>query len=304
MNCKYCNKEYNNKRSLSQHELRCIKNPNHKDIWNKGLNISNASVLKGTLKRQQSLLEGKWTYSHCKHTEETKRILSEKRKLWLSTHINEHPWKSNTKYISAPCEKLKEFLRTKNINFIEEYNPKIKDHFYSLDIASPDINVAIEVNGEQHYNRDGTLKNYYLNRHNVLEQNGWKIFELHYSKCFNLDISTLDDILKLDIYDKNYVNKYFSYKEEIKLKKQEKLENKQKQKQKRLKEKELLYNQRRKIFLDLLNNSNINFKKYGWVNKSLLYLKEQGNLYFKANIRREIKKYIPDYIDSFYYRPN
>ncbi|MDY5668732.1 MAG: hypothetical protein SPK43_05840 [Candidatus Onthovivens sp.] len=57
------------------------------------------------------------------------------------------------------------------INFIEEYCPFI-DSAISVDIAFPDIKIGIEINGNQHYNRDGSLKDYYQKRHDKLEEAG------------------------------------------------------------------------------------------------------------------------------------
>jgi very-short-patch-repair endonuclease len=45
--------------------------------------------------------------------------------------------------------------------------------------------VALEINGQQHYNSDGTLKDYYQNRHDLIESKGWQIIEIHYSQCFS-----------------------------------------------------------------------------------------------------------------------
>ena len=53
----------------------------------------------------------------------------------------------------------------------------------------------------------------------MLSDNGWIVFEIHYSKCYNININDFEDILKLPIYDKDYVGKYLSKKEH---KKQEK----------------------------------------------------------------------------------
>ena len=55
--------------------------------------------------------------------------------------------------------------------------------------------IAIEVNGEQHYNRDGTLRKYYQERHDLIESAGWKLLELHYKDCYNEDV--VDKIKKL-----------------------------------------------------------------------------------------------------------
>lgn len=122
-----------------------------------------------------------------KHTEETKRKLSQIRKKWLSENPDKHPWRSGNKFKSKPCEKVKEFLKNKNIQFIEEYNPEIINRNFSIDIAIPDKKIAIEINGNQHYENTGKLKPYYQERNDLLESDGWIVYQVHYSCCFNLD---------------------------------------------------------------------------------------------------------------------
>ena len=56
------------------------------------------------------------------------------------------------------------------------------------------MNIGIEVNGNQHYKKDGTLKKYYQDRHNLIKGSGIKLIELPYYNVYNL---TIDDILKL-----------------------------------------------------------------------------------------------------------
>ena len=76
-----------------------------------------------------------------------------------------------------------------------------------MDIAFPDKQIGIEINGNQHYERNGDLKPYYKDRHNYLECMGWKIYELHYKIPYSdkiLDI--INNILKSSdsIYDFDY----------------------------------------------------------------------------------------------------
>ena len=125
--------------------------------------------------------------------------------------------------------------------------------------------------------------------------NGWKILELHYSKCYDFNISILSKINDInDFIDKDYVNKYFSKREERRrqliYEKELKIKNK----------KDKFYN-RRKILLDLLNNSNINFNKSKWAKEAFNYLNDKG-IWFKSNFKREILKYIPEYINEFHWR--
>jgi len=56
-----------------------------------------------------------------------------------------------------------------------------------IDIALHDKMIAIEINGNWHYERNGQLKPYFQERHHLLEQNGWEVYEVHYSACFNLE---------------------------------------------------------------------------------------------------------------------
>lgn len=124
-----------------------------------------------------------------KHTEEMKKHLSIKRKKYLKENPDKHPWRNgNIKFKSKPSEKIKEWLDSKNIQYISEYTEHgVFNRNFSIDIAMPDKMIALEVNGNQHYNRDGTLKDYYLEREKLLESTGWKVYQLHYSMCFKID---------------------------------------------------------------------------------------------------------------------
>lgn len=129
-----------------------------------------------------------------KHTDEIKRKLSVIQKNYLKNNPDKHVWKSNSKFKSAPCEHLKTCLRAKNIEFVEEYNP-MPDRMFSVDIAFIKQKIIFEVNGNQHYDDPaiGKLKQYYQDRHNLIESQGWKIFEIHYSKVF--DVKYVDELL-------------------------------------------------------------------------------------------------------------
>lgn len=121
------------------------------------------------------------------HSPESRKKMSEMRREYLKSNPDKHPWRNHTKFRSEPCEKVKDWLKSKGIDFIPEYRIEASKYNYSLDIAFPDKLIAIEINGNQHYNRDGTLKEYYQKRHEYIESLGWTLYELHYSICFKLD---------------------------------------------------------------------------------------------------------------------
>jgi hypothetical protein len=123
------------------------------------------------------------------HTEEAKKKVSEARIKWLQDNPDKHPWRSKGKFLSVPCEHLKKCLREEGLPFEEEYQP-FPERFFSLDIAFPDKKIAVEVNGNQHYEIvpnstcPGLLKTYYLNRHRLLVAEGWTVLEVHYPEAF------------------------------------------------------------------------------------------------------------------------
>lgn len=117
-------------------------------------------------------------------SEELKHQISDKRKQWLKENPSKHCWKNNVKFISQPCEYFKSILKENGFPFIEEYTP-LKERHFSIDIAFPNDKVGIEINGNQHYCSNGCLKEYYQERHNLIEDNGWILFEIPYNKVYD-----------------------------------------------------------------------------------------------------------------------
>lgn len=142
-----------------------------------------------------------------RHTEESKNKISESKKKFYKNNPEKHNWKSSLKFISKPCEEFKKILDEFGINYVPELTP-LEDRFFSIDIAFPNKKIGIEINGNQHYNKDGTLKEYYLNRHIMIEESGWKLYEIHFSVCYKRDVvlGIIDNINKdyPDIFNFDY----------------------------------------------------------------------------------------------------
>lgn len=178
-----------------QHEIRCHNNPDrlepsekwktlmkNRGIFHKGENQFTKARRLG-LPIPQSKCLGRHPQGR-PHTEEEKKKISEARKKYLREHPEKCHWRNKDKFKSVPCEKLKEILR-KDYSFVEEYTDTRWEHNYSLDIAFLEKKLAIEVNGEQHYDKTGNLAPYYQKRHEYLTSQGWTVIELHYANCFN-----------------------------------------------------------------------------------------------------------------------
>jgi very-short-patch-repair endonuclease len=147
-------------------------------------------------------------------TNETKKKMSVSRKKFLNENPDKHPWRKNNKFKSKPCEILKQCLINKNIIFIEEYQP-FDDRYYSIDIAFPNHKIGVEVNGNQHYNRDGSLKKYYSDRNVHLKSIGWTTYDVHYSVIYNeyLLLQLVESISKYSLNNdelRKYENIYFN----------------------------------------------------------------------------------------------
>lgn len=203
MICSICNKDFNSS-NIKMHYNKCnYINENSSDIIHdytvnlltaREIEIKykiNYVLLKRFLQSQSISIRN---ISHAmkvsqkpksKHTQETKTKLSATRTKYLIENPDKHPWKLNSKFKSVPCEQLKTILRDRKISFIEEYMPGINGRLYSIDIAFPDKKIGLEINGNQHYNSDGTLKDYYKTRHNIICSDGWKLYEYHYSLVYD-----------------------------------------------------------------------------------------------------------------------
>jgi len=118
------------------------------------------------------------------HTSESKNKISTARKKYLLENPDKHPWKRSDKFVSVPCENFKKFLTANGIHFVSEYSP-LDDRSFSIDIAFPDLKIGIEINGNQHYDREGNLLSYYQERHDTIEGAGWVLHEFHYANFFD-----------------------------------------------------------------------------------------------------------------------
>lgn len=171
------------------------------ELLDKGLSVKQIAIQigqKSSLIRKRMREYGLRSKHKLRMTTEQRKHISEARYKWNRENperLKEIMVKrSQSKNHSVPCEKLKEWLRSKEIAFVEEFPPLLHlNRYYFIDIAFPDKKIGIEVNGNQHYNPDGSLKSRYQERHDLIEANGWKLYEIHYSLCFKPD--SLEEII-------------------------------------------------------------------------------------------------------------
>lgn len=250
--CQFCNKKLYGKR-LPIHENVCLSNPN-RTIF--------------------------------KHSEESKKRQSIVMKQYLKDNPDKHPWKNKNKFISKPCENIKDYLRKNNISFIEEWTP-LEDRYYSIDIAFPDRKVGIEVNGNQHYNRDGSLKPYYQERHDLIVEAGWKLIEVHYTSTF--DHNNIKEIIDLDKQPDYTI--YFEEKERKRLNKEKNISLPLGVKNR------IRYDKLALPRIESIMKADIDYSKLGWLTKAGIIIGMKA-----AGTKKFMKRYMPEVYESAYKR--
>jgi len=190
-----------------------------------------------------------------KHTDEIKKVLSKKRKQWLNNNKDKHNWRFN--FESYPEKLVREYLETLSVKVIAEYIPDDFDRFFKIDFAVIEKKIAIEVNGNQHYKRNGEFNEYHINRQKYLESKGWIVVNIP-----AINVNKDFENVKLQLQNVLNCPQSTSF-EPIISQKQLKLENKYAKKRKREEEKKNNVQQK----IDLVLKSNIDFSKFGWVGK-------------------------------------
>jgi very-short-patch-repair endonuclease len=215
----------------------------------------------------------KKNHLHRKWSDEEKIEISKRRKKWLLENPEKHVWKRNDKFKSVPCEQLKDYLRSEGIKFEEEVTVS-KEKSYSVDILIPSKFLVIEINGNQHYDKFGNLNKYYQERHDYISSLGWKVIEVHYSFSYNHE-------LILGIINEEPEKSQILYYNPRKNRKDKRLHGVREKysefRKKKWEEENLKY-------VKIIQESDIDFSKFGWVNKAALVIgikPQKVNLWMK-----------------------
>lgn len=152
LHCTYCNKQCKNQNSFKNHERTCPENPNRK--YKNGMTGKKGSnqYIKAkelNLPYPMNPQKGKPGIKGRKHSEKTKKLLSEMRTEFLKNNPDKVPYKLNhySKGPSYPEKYWKNVLDNNNISYEEQYQISL----YTLDFAIVDLKIDLEIDGNQHY---------------------------------------------------------------------------------------------------------------------------------------------------------
>lgn len=297
MKCKICNKEFKRLRNLSLHLTKEHKLSIEKYYSSfENFKIPKCEICKKDAKRHWGLVFFKTCGSDsCKqeilsrrqHSEITKQKISQKRIEYIKQNKN-YKWSCFGKE-TKPEEQFKEIISHSNIPYnVYQYYIPFNTKNYEIDFAIPEIRLGFEINGNQHYDKNGHYTEYHLKRKEFLINNGWKIADIHYSLCFNklkiqeIIIQSLNN--NIDFSDS--LNK-----EIINIKLQRKID-KEKEKneifKRKIKKQQDNEDKKTKII-----NSSIDFSKFGWVNEVAKLINK-----YPQKINQWMKKYMLEFYNE------
>lgn len=187
--CKYCKNEYT-KYGIKNHESRCKKNPDRLEAAEKWLrSMRNKKPANQWIKAKETGVpyvltkEARKRISNAsmgrKHSEKTKKKISEKRKEYLRKNPDKVPYRLNH-YSRGPSyaeEYWKGILDANELDYVQEYRIGL----YSLDFAFVDNKIDLEIDGDQHYLDERIIKSD-KRRTEWLTEKGWTVIRISWSE--------------------------------------------------------------------------------------------------------------------------
>jgi very-short-patch-repair endonuclease len=138
-----------------------------------------------------------------KHSEETKKKISEIRKKYLQENPDKVPYKLNhSSKESYPEKYFTEVFRNEGIEVVKSFHIGI----YELDFCIADKRIDIEIDGSQHY-CDEKIVESDKRRNKFLEDDGWDVIRINWSEYKKLSFDEKREyITNLKMYLKNLIN--------------------------------------------------------------------------------------------------
>jgi very-short-patch-repair endonuclease len=158
--CRYCSKEFKEGYQLGSHVRMCKLNPKYHE-------------------RLEQVKEKMQDY---KHSDETKKILSEKLK---KAHTEGRAWNIGmSRWNNEPSYPEKFFMQVIKNEFKDKnYESEYPFGKFSIDFAWPHLKKAIEIDGEQHY-RDKNQMRIDKEKNELLKQEGWQLLRIRWKLMF------------------------------------------------------------------------------------------------------------------------
>jgi len=240
----------------------------------------------GWASRNGLLDRSKWNLKREIKEEHKKKISDKLKKAHFDgrhpgwTHVN-----VNQERMSYPEKVINSFINSNKLNEKYQIIQKLPIGKYFLDFAFIDLKLDLEVDGQTHF-RDEIAIEHDRKRNEWLEINGWKIYRI---KWIDFNKDKINEFEKFLLFLEN-VEKNTSVYYDISLIKIKKRTNTRKEYFEQVK---LTYeNKFKNKILDLIN-SNIDFSKFGWVEKASKFLNVRSQ-----KVNGLMKRIVPDFYNE------
>lgn len=254
--CNLCKRQFKNSVALKIHFLHA-----HTDKYNNAY-AKSAAKNKG---RKQS--------------EETKLKISKSRKKYLQQHPEQVPYLLN--HSSKPSNPELQFKKMLEENNITGWVYQYQNGIYQYDFAFLDLKIDIEIDGSTHLQEK--VKKIDIIRDEFSKSCGWQVIRYTASEVKNNLLNIKNEIINLIINGYIEINQYYLDANVDYLYLKSKL-------------KEIDDKHKQESILKLKNellNSNIDFSKFGWVNKAAKIL----NIY-PQKVNKWMKKNMPEFYEE------
>lgn len=295
-NCKLCNKNYKTLLSLSKHltnkhkyqggllqyyvDFENFKIPKCKYCDNKAKHY-NGIIFRKTCGDKKCFIKS------CEDRKIDDKTKSKISKSMIKIHKKgNHPgWTFINKDPNRRSYPEKWFIK----NVLEEYElyskytikEKLPFHKYFLDFAILDLKVDIEIDGQQHFIDEKSIE-HDNKRDDFLLKNGWKVYRITWLELKNNPKIVINNFLSWLVSDKNY--RKYEIEEILKLLKKRKTNVSKKQ---YISNRKDIYNDKIKKLILIIEKSDIDFSKQGWVKKVSVLLnisENKGGWWIKKNM--------------------
>ena len=323
--CQLCNKNFKNLNALHGH-LTNIHHFTRKDVINYDIKYLNLDIPKCPIcgkdvKIHYERTGGRLFDTTCGNENCKKELYKRKIQKYYQEHpeAREKHRNDRIEYLSNKqnFEKTAWGLRANNkFTFLEQWFVdnilipyKLGEKFdiineyeiypYFIDFCFLNNHVCVELDGRCHFKNGINRIQHDIKRDEDLKKSGWYVYHITYKDVENEPEKTINEFIKY-IFQKQIISeKQFDasiYQKYDVIKKQK--ENKYLQtKLEKQNNRNLELEKRRKYFIDLEQNSGIDFSKFGWVDKALNYLKAKFNFELKQ-LHREIYNCYPEFFKN------
>lgn len=299
--CK-CGREFISNYSIGQHKRYCKKiKINWEELqkeYDSGLSILDISkkykipkhhivdnIKSRTISEAGKLARKKYPY---KTSDRTKEKIRQGRFNYFKKIKGNTPWDRRNRREFSYLENwfkdeviLKYNLQGK-YDIVYEY----AEYPYFIDFAFTNIKLAVELDGKCHFKNGHERLQHDINRDKILVDKGWKMYRIRYDQVSTETINKfLECIKNIDILEpKVYGDNLYKY-SEIKKKAG-------KNKAKFFDDIKNKYKVSQLKYVDLLMKSEIDFTKFGWVNKVALIINQKPQ-----KVNKWMKSIMPDFYE-------